>query len=153
MIRVGTCSLQWITQYCRRFFFSSRRWHTSWTGDWSSDVCSSDLGAADAVGEAGKRIVPPRAEEGDDELRGAALDEVLACEIAQVPHDAGAKERALADAARPVDERQPGGDQVLGDDVALLLAAEEEERVLLRVRDEALVGRGGEGGARSRAYG
>src|SRR5690348_18025218 len=26
-----------------RFFFSSRRRHTSWTGDWSSDVCSSDL--------------------------------------------------------------------------------------------------------------
>src|SRR6266581_4673146 len=28
------------------FFFSSRRRHTSWTGDWSSDVCSSDLDAA-----------------------------------------------------------------------------------------------------------
>src|SRR5690348_18011938 len=24
-------------------FFSSRRRHTRWTGDWSSDVCSSDL--------------------------------------------------------------------------------------------------------------
>src|SRR6266487_6059049 len=24
-------------------FFSSRRRHTSWTGDWSSDVCYSDL--------------------------------------------------------------------------------------------------------------
>src|SRR6266487_6297880 len=31
------------------FFFSSRRRHTRWTGDWSSDVCSSDL---DAVQEA-----------------------------------------------------------------------------------------------------
>src|SRR6266487_6374556 len=28
----------------RCFFFSSRRRHTRWTGDWSSDVCSSDLG-------------------------------------------------------------------------------------------------------------
>src|SRR5690348_17380918 len=28
------------------FFFSSRRRHTRWTGDWSSDVCSSDLGWA-----------------------------------------------------------------------------------------------------------
>src|SRR5438876_1825709 len=27
------------------FFFSSRRRHTRWTGDWSSDVCSSDLNA------------------------------------------------------------------------------------------------------------
>src|SRR5690348_2354043 len=24
------------------FFFSSKRRHTRWTGDWSSDVCSSD---------------------------------------------------------------------------------------------------------------
>src|SRR4051794_41706945 len=32
------------------FFFSSRRRHTRWTGDWSSDVCSSDLGAL-AVGQ------------------------------------------------------------------------------------------------------
>src|SRR5690348_11322363 len=28
------------------FFFSSRRRHTRWTGDWSSDVCSSDLQAS-----------------------------------------------------------------------------------------------------------
>src|SRR5574339_743861 len=28
------------------FFFSSRRRHTMSPGDWSSDVCSSDLGAA-----------------------------------------------------------------------------------------------------------
>src|SRR5207253_6232260 len=27
------------------FFFSSRRRHTSWPRDWSSDVCSSDLHA------------------------------------------------------------------------------------------------------------
>src|SRR5690348_18080733 len=27
----------------RLFFLSSRRRHTRWTGDWSSDVCSSDL--------------------------------------------------------------------------------------------------------------
>src|SRR5207253_5504473 len=26
-----------------QFFFSSRRRHTSWPRDWSSDVCSSDL--------------------------------------------------------------------------------------------------------------
>src|SRR5690625_6425982 len=26
-----------------RFFFSSRRRHTRWPRDWSSDVCSSDL--------------------------------------------------------------------------------------------------------------
>src|SRR6266487_5153372 len=36
------------------FFFSSRRRHTRWTGDWSSDVCSSDL----AVGEQDDRVDP-----------------------------------------------------------------------------------------------
>src|SRR6266581_8179873 len=34
-----------------RFFFSSRRRHTRWTGDWSSDVCSSDLAAWLATGD------------------------------------------------------------------------------------------------------
>src|SRR6266487_5955201 len=35
------------------FFFSSRRRHTRWTGDWSSDVCSSDLraGMLETMGE------------------------------------------------------------------------------------------------------
>src|SRR6266581_7715898 len=37
------------------FFFSSRRRHTRWTGDWSSDVCSSDLSLALAA-EWTKRI-------------------------------------------------------------------------------------------------
>src|SRR6266487_5298800 len=32
------------------FFFSSRRRHTRWTGDWSSDVCSSDLGEVMVLG-------------------------------------------------------------------------------------------------------
>src|SRR5690348_3643294 len=30
-------------EFAAAFFFSSRRRHTRWTGDWSSDVCSSDL--------------------------------------------------------------------------------------------------------------
>src|SRR6267143_2971983 len=30
--------------YMNWFFFSSRRRHTRWNCDWSSDVCSSDLG-------------------------------------------------------------------------------------------------------------
>src|SRR5207253_5650904 len=31
------------------FFFSSRRRHTRWPRDWSSDVCSSDLGMSLAL--------------------------------------------------------------------------------------------------------
>src|SRR5439155_5319734 len=33
--------LRWLFLVC--FFFSSRRRHTRWPRDWSSDVCSSDL--------------------------------------------------------------------------------------------------------------
>src|SRR5690348_18263387 len=39
------------------FFFSSRRRHTRWTGDWSSDVCSSDLGQRNQEGMAAIRAV------------------------------------------------------------------------------------------------
>src|SRR5690348_1739265 len=48
--------------YCKfranaiRFFFASRRRLTRWTGDWSSDVCSSDLRVA--VGEVGGVVEP-----------------------------------------------------------------------------------------------
>src|SRR5574341_1321916 len=34
---------------CTNFFFSSRRRHTRLVGDWSSDVCSSDLPRADLL--------------------------------------------------------------------------------------------------------
>src|SRR5690348_5808167 len=37
--------IQWSVFLSCFFFFSSRRRHTRWTGDWSSDVCSSDLKA------------------------------------------------------------------------------------------------------------
>src|SRR6185369_8249155 len=37
------------------FFFSSRRRHTRFKCDWSSDVCSSDLGHADVVPVARQR--------------------------------------------------------------------------------------------------
>src|SRR5437763_7727028 len=39
------------------FFFSSRRRHTRYIGDWSSDVCSSDLGSGDIGGSARHGIV------------------------------------------------------------------------------------------------
>src|SRR5256885_15279645 len=39
----------------RDFFFSSRRRHTRLQGDWSSDVCSSDLRRARRIRNAGRR--------------------------------------------------------------------------------------------------
>src|SRR5256885_13047970 len=41
------------------FFFSSRRRHTRLQGDWSSDVCSSDLGYSE-IGSRRSAIIPPR---------------------------------------------------------------------------------------------
>src|SRR5439155_9111344 len=35
-----------VISFCH-FFFSSRRRHTRWPRDWSSDVCSSDLSAGE----------------------------------------------------------------------------------------------------------
>src|SRR2546426_10342904 len=48
------------------FFFSSRRRHTRLQGDWSSDVCSSDLGVV-LVGDRG-------AEERHDAVAGVLVD-------------------------------------------------------------------------------
>src|SRR5215510_9506250 len=49
------------------FFFSSRRRHTRWPRDWSSDVCSSDLGA-ERVDVAGPGVdAQPVAGGGDDD--------------------------------------------------------------------------------------
>src|SRR5690606_40248564 len=58
------------------FFFSSRRRHTRFSRDWSSDVCSSDLGAAVAVQQA--RARQPVAARAD-----AAQDRALARPLAQ----------------------------------------------------------------------
>src|SRR2546426_8454568 len=50
------------------FFFSSRRWHTRLQGDWSSDVCSSDLLLAEQPLRYAQRAVPPDRDEGVDAL-------------------------------------------------------------------------------------
>src|SRR5690242_21091903 len=41
------------------FFFSSRRRHTRLTCDWSSDVCSSDLGVSTTSGSFRVPALPP----------------------------------------------------------------------------------------------
>src|SRR4051794_41908569 len=57
------------------FFFSSRRRHTIWTGDWSSDVCSSDLARhAPARDRERERDAPERAQRARPEVaRGLDL--------------------------------------------------------------------------------
>src|SRR5438445_9089998 len=45
-LSISSCIVAWRV---RRFFFSSRRRHTRYWRDWSSDVCSSDLGVETGV--------------------------------------------------------------------------------------------------------
>src|SRR3712207_8923425 len=45
---------------CPCFFFSSRRRHTRYWRDWSSDVCSSDLGPVFVSGPGGSGRIPAR---------------------------------------------------------------------------------------------
>src|SRR5215208_8443641 len=52
------------------FFFSSRRRHTRWPRDWSSDVCSSDLAKEQAKREA-ELIVAEAHHEARSIVRGA----------------------------------------------------------------------------------
>src|SRR6266487_6540897 len=76
------------------FFFSSRRRHTRWTGDWSSDVCSSDLVLAGKV----ERELP-----GGDLVGGLQL-------LAQIAQDqVGQVEGALAGQGEVGGERGVGG--------------------------------------------
>src|SRR5439155_12439215 len=59
-----------------RFFFSSRRRHTIWPRDWSSDVCSSDLSVAfDLPTQMGYDSDHPTAE-GEVGRAGVAIDTV-----------------------------------------------------------------------------
>src|SRR5690348_17545485 len=66
------------------FFFSSRRRHTRWTGDWSSDVCSSDLRGELALVEKG--LVDLVGEHRNVEMLGDLRD---APELVHLEHAAG----------------------------------------------------------------
>src|SRR5690625_2809848 len=56
------------------FFFSSRRRHTRWPRDWSSDVCSSDLLVALRAGDMGYLHVHAEGEDpGAGETSGPSI--------------------------------------------------------------------------------
>src|SRR5256886_10329986 len=83
------------------FFFSSRRRHTRFDCDWSSDVCSSDLGSARRLQERGVRDVPGAARQHPGRDRGD-----------DVPRPPGAPRATpaalLPDARRRSEERRVG---------------------------------------------
>src|SRR5260370_34808653 len=70
------------------FFFSSRRRHTRFKCDWSSDVCSSDLGGGVALLKAAHAITV----RGDNEDQDAGINIVkraLQAPIRQIAENAG----------------------------------------------------------------
>src|SRR3712207_7097699 len=70
---LGICVLEWVIYF---FFFSSRRRHTRYWRDWSSDVCSSDLAGTIADEHVGAQAEALRgAGELDAGPRGVALQE------------------------------------------------------------------------------
>src|SRR5436189_3777474 len=75
------------------FFFSSRRRHTRYIGDWSSDVCSSDLFHASSTRADGSltRFLRGLA---DGALRGRCRGAVLDDELRRQDEPAGATDRA-----------------------------------------------------------
>src|SRR6266480_6545620 len=78
------------------FFFSSRRRHTRLTCDWSSDVCSSDLGDARAKLE---RLLPLRhGELGFD--RSDARREAVGLVLEVLQDDVLARERPVSGEVR-----------------------------------------------------
>src|SRR5690348_5404344 len=69
-IVITSCSMPVISEMA--VFFSSRRRHTRWTGDWSSDVCSSDLEVRQVGLLVGDRV-DDRADDDDDEQPAESL--------------------------------------------------------------------------------
>ena len=102
----------------------------------------------DAVDEVGDGIVAPLVEDGDDRFREAPVGEVSLGTFAEVALKPRAQERALADAARPVEKGQAGRREVRRDDPPLLLTSEEEGSITLGEGSQADVGRLGNGDRR-----
>src|SRR5690625_7272838 len=110
------------------FFFSSRRRHTRWPRDWSSDVCSSDL--VDVIGfclPADKKIGPGDrviAEDLAELRRGRRGPKVIAIvtKTDLVGRDEQAEHLVAADQLLDVDETGPGS-AVRNDQIAVPLEA------------------------------
>src|SRR5207253_6472746 len=93
------------------FFFSSRRRHTRWPRDWSSDVCSSDLGGGPrlfrAAGSAGTAPGQPRWASGRRGCPGARADRGAAAAAGGNLHrDAGRGEIGRASCRERVEGRE-----------------------------------------------
>src|SRR4051794_41985029 len=101
-----------------KFFFSSRRRHTRWTGDWSSDVCSSDLcsdtspsACAISTGRLGSTTRGWRRSAGFDSGPRTEIERASCRERAEMAEVAGTvkKKRSLPKQHLLLAERRPCG--------------------------------------------
>src|SRR5579863_2570220 len=101
------------------FFFSSRRRHTRWTGDWSSDVCSSDLlGVRDLIHQAFEKPIELRRRREIDGLVQIVGGSVIALRV-PFPID-----RFLRRSVLVAENKGDSGDSV-ADEIVLIAAAEQ----------------------------
>src|SRR5689334_24520868 len=91
-----------ILVYVLLFFFSSRRRHTRWNCDWSSDVCSSDLATSDRR-SSGRFSLAPRGA-GAADRRGAPV----ARRPARARRDLGSRRQAQPGPGPRSEERRVG---------------------------------------------
>src|SRR5256885_4020704 len=66
------------------FFFSSRRRHTRLQGDWSSDVCSSDLGRSPVVEPGVEELIASGVKEGRLRATTEVVEAVMDSDISLV---------------------------------------------------------------------
>src|SRR5437762_9886050 len=104
--REGLSSLYTIVRSFVFFFFSSRRRHTRYIGDWSSDVCSSDLGRQHvppaehpAAAAALQHLGPPGAAR-ERAVRPAAGGARAAARGGARPHEGRSEERRVGKECR-----------------------------------------------------
>src|SRR5690606_23322335 len=110
------------------FFFSSRRRHTRFSRDWSSDVCSSDL----ALWELGAEVFTIGVEPDGyniNEKVGSTAPDALRAKVKEVRADIGIALDGDADRVIIVDEH---GEVVDGDQLMAVIAQSWHARGTLR---------------------
>src|SRR5712692_4150689 len=91
------------------FFFSSRRRHTRWNCDWSSDVCSSDL----SWPRSAQRLLFPQTRRGRVRRRPDLRRHISPAPRRNAPHTPGTFEHEIADLLHSVlvDNRSEKGER------------------------------------------
>src|SRR4051812_50144977 len=90
------------------FFFSSRRRHTRLTCDWSSDVCSSDLGSSPSP----RPSAGPAARRGANRVRaGSKIGRASCRERGEISGGAGLLKKKKKRKGKGREVRKKGGDR------------------------------------------